>query len=153
MLLDVKSGDPDTYKKVTGRPLAPTLDFGRRLSAHGVKIWTRFVLVPGLTDDERNVDQVADYLASLDTVERVEVLPFHQMGREKWKAAERALRARRHPAALARARGAGARAVPLAGHPDVLTARESDAVVTVTMQGPGGLFTRAFAVPPAAGTP
>ncbi|MFV0286928.1 MAG: pyruvate formate-lyase-activating protein [Demequina sp.] len=85
VLLDVKSGDPDTYKKVTGRPLAPTLDFGRRLSAHGVKIWTRFVLVPGLTDDERNVDQVADYLASLDTVERVEVLPFHQMGREKWK--------------------------------------------------------------------
>ncbi len=86
VLLDVKSGDPATYKEVTGRALQPTLDFGRRLSAQGVKIWVRYVLVPGLTDDAHNVDLVADYLAELDTVERVEVLPFHQMGREKWHA-------------------------------------------------------------------
>nr|WP_084079187.1 pyruvate formate-lyase-activating protein [Demequina sp. NBRC 110057] len=86
VLLDVKSGDPATYKKVTGRALQPTLDFGRRLSAQGVGIWVRYVLVPGLTDDEHNVDMVADFLAELDTVQRVEVLPFHQMGREKWHA-------------------------------------------------------------------
>ncbi|WP_061964004.1 pyruvate formate-lyase-activating protein [Demequina aurantiaca] len=84
VLLDVKSGLPDVYRKATGRPLQPTLDFGRRLSAQGKKIWARFVLVPGLTDGEDNVEAVADYLASLDTVERVEVLPFHQMGKDKW---------------------------------------------------------------------
>ncbi|WP_312676320.1 pyruvate formate-lyase-activating protein [Microbacterium sp.] len=93
VLLDVKSGDPDTYMKVTGRELEPTLAFGRRLATRpdGPEIWVRFVLVPGLTDDERNVDLVAEYAASLNeirpgAVSRVEVLPFHQMGRDKWEA-------------------------------------------------------------------
>ena len=84
VLLDVKSGDPDTYRRVTGRDLQPTLDFGRRLAARGTEIWIRFVLVPGLTDDPANVDAVADYVATLATVSRVEVLPFHQMGQDKW---------------------------------------------------------------------
>jgi pyruvate formate lyase activating enzyme len=86
VLLDVKSGDPDTYRRVTGRALEPTLDFGRRLSAQGITIWLRYVLVPGLTDGVDNVNAVADYAKSLDTVERVEILPFHQMGRDKWTA-------------------------------------------------------------------
>lgn len=86
VLLDVKSGDPDTYKRVTGRELAPTLEFGRRLAARGTEIWVRFVLVPGLTDDPENVEKVAEYVATLSTVTRVEVLPFHQMGRDKWDA-------------------------------------------------------------------
>lgn len=86
VLLDVKSGDPETYRKVTGRPLQPTLDFGERLSAHGIPIWMRYVLVPDLTDDEASIEKVADYAQSLSTLERVEVLPFHQMGREKWRA-------------------------------------------------------------------
>ena len=86
VLLDVKSGDPDTYRRLTGRALAPTLDFSRRLAARGVATWVRFVLVPGLTDDVENVELVAEHVASLATVTRVEVLPFHQMGRDKWDA-------------------------------------------------------------------
>ncbi|WP_448060168.1 pyruvate formate-lyase-activating protein [Cellulomonas hominis] len=85
VLLDVKSGIPETYQKVTGRELQPTLDFGRRLAEHGTEIWIRFVLVPGLTDAVENVEAVADYVATLSTVSRVEVLPFHQMGQDKWK--------------------------------------------------------------------
>lgn len=85
VLLDVKSGDPDTYRKVTGRELEPTLAFGRRLADRGVQIWVRFVLVPGHTDDVANVAAAADYVATLSTVSRVEVLPFHQMGRDKWE--------------------------------------------------------------------
>ena len=85
VLLDVKSGDADTYRRLTGRDLQPTLDFGRRLAASGTEIWIRFVLVPGLTDDVANVEAVADYVATLSTVSRVEVLPFHQMGRDKWE--------------------------------------------------------------------
>lgn len=85
VLLDVKSGIPETYKIVTTRELEPTLIFGRRLAARGNRTWIRFVLVPGLTDAVDNVDAVADYAASLGPiVERVEVLPFHQMGRDKW---------------------------------------------------------------------
>ena len=86
VLLDVKSGLPDLYREVTGRALEPTLDFGRRLSAQGIPMWIRFVLVPGVTDDEDNVDAVARYAATLSGVERVEILPFHQMGRDKWRA-------------------------------------------------------------------
>ncbi|HLS04047.1 MAG TPA: pyruvate formate-lyase-activating protein [Actinomycetales bacterium] len=85
VLLDVKSGDPDTYKNITGVKLEPTLAFGRRLAAAQKRIWLRFVLVPGLSDDFDNVEAVAEYAASLGSVERVEVLPFHQMGREKWQ--------------------------------------------------------------------
>ncbi len=84
VLLDVKSGDEDTYRRVTGRDLAPTLEFGRRLADLGIETWIRFVLVPGLTDDPANVAAVADYAAELSCVTRVEILPFHQMGRDKW---------------------------------------------------------------------
>lgn len=96
VLLDVKSGDPETYRKVTGRDLEPTLAFGWRLAemADGPEIWLRYVLVPGLTDDEANVEAVAQYAASLNEIRpgaltRVEVLPFHQMGRDKWRAVGR----------------------------------------------------------------
>ncbi len=85
VLLDVKSGLPDTYREVTGRELQPTLDFGDRLAARSVPVWVRFVLVPGLTDAVENVDAVADIVAGWPNVERVEVLPFHQMGTSKWE--------------------------------------------------------------------
>ncbi|GAB96533.1 pyruvate formate lyase activating enzyme [Kineosphaera limosa] len=85
VLLDVKSGDEETYRRVTSRELAPTIAFGDRLSALGTKIWVRFVLVPGWTDAPENIERVADIAARWsNVVERVEVLPFHQMGREKW---------------------------------------------------------------------
>ena len=85
---------------MTGRELQPTLDFGRRLARAGLPggvdpedppvIWLRFLVVPGYTDAEENVQKIADYAAELNeiragTVERVEILPFHQMGRDKWK--------------------------------------------------------------------
>lgn len=84
-LLDIKSGDPQTYEKVTGQPLEPTLVYARRLSDLGRPLWVRFVLVPGLTDDPANVDKVADICASIKSLKRVEVLRFHQMGLEKYR--------------------------------------------------------------------
>ena len=85
VLLDVKSGDEETYERVTSRQLQPTIDFGDRLSALGIKIWIRFVLVPGWTDAPDNIERVADIATRWrNVVERVEVLPFHQMGRDKW---------------------------------------------------------------------
>ncbi|KFF61009.1 pyruvate formate lyase-activating protein [Cryobacterium sp. MLB-32] len=84
VLLDVKSGLPDTYREVTGRELAPTIAFGGRLAERGTAVWVRFVLVPGLTDARDNVEAVADIVQRWPNVERVEVLPFHQMGEDKW---------------------------------------------------------------------
>ena len=86
VLLDVKSGNEETYNKVTGRTLAPTIEFGDRLAANCTEIWGRFVLVPGLTDAYENVEQVADIMARWSSLSRVEVLPFHQMGADKWEA-------------------------------------------------------------------
>ncbi|MGI5455554.1 pyruvate formate-lyase-activating protein [Streptomyces sp. CA-249302] len=86
VLLDIKSWDPATYRKVTGRPLQPTLDFARRLADLDKEVHVRFVLVPGLTDDPANIEGVAAFAASLGNVSRVDVLPFHRLGEAKWQA-------------------------------------------------------------------
>lgn len=84
-LLDVKSYDPDIHRRVTGSEVEPVLQFARRIASKRKPIWVRFVLVPGYTDDYTNIDGVASFAASLGNVVRVDILPFHQMGRFKWK--------------------------------------------------------------------
>ncbi|HUL89088.1 MAG TPA: pyruvate formate-lyase-activating protein [Pseudolabrys sp.] len=86
VLLDIKSSNPDTYRKVTGRDLAPTLRFAERLSKMNKPVWVRFTLVPGHTDDPANVEGIAKFVAPMKNVEWVEVQPFHQLGAFKWKA-------------------------------------------------------------------
>src|SRR5437764_4875439 len=86
VLLDIKSSDPETYRKATGRDLAPTLRFAERLAAVGKPVWVRFTLVPGLTDGPANVEGIAKFVAPMKNVEWVEVQPFHQLGAFKWKA-------------------------------------------------------------------
>jgi pyruvate formate lyase activating enzyme len=86
VLLDIKSGDPATYRTATERDLAPTLRFAERLASIGKPVWVRFTLVPGLTDDPANVEKIARFVAPLKNVEWVEVQPFHQLGAFKWKA-------------------------------------------------------------------
>jgi len=85
VLLDIKSWDAERHRQVTGMEVGPVLDFARRLAARRRPVWLRFVLVPGLTDDAENIAQIAKFTASLGNVERVDVLPFHQMGQFKWK--------------------------------------------------------------------
>ena len=85
VLLDIKSWDPDRHLHLTGKDVGPTLDFARRLAQRRKTIWLRYVLVPGLTDDENDIDKIAAFSAGLGNVERVDVLPFHQMGRYKWE--------------------------------------------------------------------
>ncbi|MDR3423696.1 MAG: pyruvate formate-lyase-activating protein [Alphaproteobacteria bacterium] len=86
VLLDIKHSDPEKYLKLTGQALQPTLDFAQRLARLQKKIGLRYVLVPGLTDDDDDILRLADFLAGLGPVlERVDVLPFHQLGAFKWK--------------------------------------------------------------------
>ncbi|HYV82224.1 MAG TPA: pyruvate formate-lyase-activating protein [Pyrinomonadaceae bacterium] len=85
VLLDIKSWDPARHQHLVGKDNGPTLDFARRLARRGKKMWLRYVLVPGLTDDENDINQLAAFAAELGNVERVDVLPFHQMGRYKWE--------------------------------------------------------------------
>jgi pyruvate formate lyase activating enzyme len=84
VLLGLKSWG-ERHKDVTGKDMAPTLAFGKRLAARKRPVWVRFVLVPGLTDNEGDVNSIATFAAGLGNVQRVEVLPFHQMGKFKWE--------------------------------------------------------------------
>ncbi|HEX5818529.1 MAG TPA: pyruvate formate-lyase-activating protein [Gemmatimonadales bacterium] len=85
VMLGLKTWDPDRHRRLTGMDPAHTLAFAERLAARRRPIWVRFVLVPGLTDDMDDIARIAGFAAKLGNVERVEVLPFHQMGRFKWE--------------------------------------------------------------------
>jgi pyruvate formate lyase activating enzyme len=85
IMLDIKTWDPKRHLELTGNENGPTLDFAQRLAERNRPMWVRFVLVPGLTDDPDDIANIATFAAALGNVERVEVLPFHQMGRYKWK--------------------------------------------------------------------
>jgi pyruvate formate lyase activating enzyme len=85
VLLDLKCWNPERHRKLTGMENGPVLDFARRLAVSKTPIWLRYVLVPGLTDDAEDIAQIARFSADLGNVKRVDVLPFHQMGRFKWK--------------------------------------------------------------------
>ena len=85
VLLDLKGWDPERHRRLTGMDVAPTLKFARRLAARRRPVWARYVLVPGLTDDLQDIARTAGFAAELGNVERVDVLPFHQMGKYKWQ--------------------------------------------------------------------
>ncbi|MEK6782438.1 MAG: pyruvate formate-lyase-activating protein [Bacteroidota bacterium] len=85
VMLGIKTWDPERHKKLTGAAIRPVLEFARRLAAANRPVWVRFVLVPGLTDNMGDISHIAKFCADLGNVERVDVLPFHQMGRYKWR--------------------------------------------------------------------
>lgn len=85
VLLDIKHIDDDKCKELVGVSNKLELDFARYLSDNNIPIWIRQVLVPGYTDDENDLLKLRDFLNTLKTVEKVEILPYHNMGEFKWK--------------------------------------------------------------------
>jgi len=88
VLLDIKTWDSMRHRQLTGMDGDRTQAFARRLAANRRPIWVRFVLVPGLTDDPDDIKAIASFAATLGNVQRVDVLPFHQLGRYKWQELE-----------------------------------------------------------------
>jgi pyruvate formate lyase activating enzyme len=86
VLLDIKSFDVPTYRRLTGGELSPTLNFATRLDRLAIPMWIRYVLVPGWTDDPEAVDGLARFVSGLGSVDRVDVLPFHKLGVPKYEA-------------------------------------------------------------------
>jgi pyruvate formate lyase activating enzyme len=84
VMLGLKAIEPDLHRRLTSRDNKPVHEFARRLAARKHPVWIRFVVVPGWTDNMEEVDRMAQFAAELGNVERVDVLPFHQMGRFKW---------------------------------------------------------------------
>lgn len=86
VLLDIKSYNPKIYKKLTKVELNPTIQFSKYLAENNKDMWVRYVLVPGITDNQIDIDNLAQFILSLGTaVKRVEVLPYHNLGEFKWK--------------------------------------------------------------------
>lgn len=86
VLLDLKHGTDEGYRRLVGAPLAPVLRFAEELRRRGLPTWIRHVLVPGYTDDVEDVKALAGHLLPLDNVERIDLLPYHELGRHKWEA-------------------------------------------------------------------
>ena len=85
VMLGLKAITPEVHERLTSTDNQTVHQFARRLADKRHPVWIRFVVVPGFTDDLDEVGKVADFAAAMGNVERVEVLPFHQLGRFKWE--------------------------------------------------------------------
>ena len=84
LMLDIKSINPAVYKKLTGVKIDKTLDMLDISRDMNVPTWIRYVLVPGLTDDARDLANLAEYLRPYSNIKKIDLLPFHKVGEYKW---------------------------------------------------------------------
>ncbi len=85
VLLDIKHINDEKSKELVGFSNKLELEFAKYLSNNNIPIWIRQVLIPGYTDDEQDLLKLKDFIASLKTVQKIEFLPYHDMGKFKWK--------------------------------------------------------------------
>lgn len=85
VLLDIKHIDDEKCKALTGVSNKKELEFARYLSDNNISMWIRQVLVPGITDDEEDLKKLKQFIDTLKTVDRVEILPYHSAGKYKWE--------------------------------------------------------------------
>ncbi len=85
VLLDIKHINPDKCKDLVGFSNEKELNFARYLSDNNIPIWIRQVLVPGYTDDEKDLYSLKEFISSLKTVQKVEMMPYHTLGKYKWE--------------------------------------------------------------------
>lgn len=85
VMLGLKAIDPERHRQLTGMDTEPVHRFARRLATRNHPVWIRYVVVPGWTDNMDEVNRMVTFASDLGNVERVDVLPFHQMGRFKWE--------------------------------------------------------------------
>ena len=85
VLLDIKHIDDEKCKKLVGTSNKKELEFAKYLSENNIKMWIRQVIVPGYTDDEKDLIRLKEFIKTLKTVEKVQLLPYHDMGKFKWE--------------------------------------------------------------------
>lgn len=84
VLFDIKHTDSDEYRKLTGRNIDDSLEFIKALNKSNTKVWIRQVIVPGLMDNNEYMDSLVDVLSNIKHVERVDFLPYHKLGSDKY---------------------------------------------------------------------
>lgn len=85
VLLDLKASDPQLHKQLTGRDNTLILRFAKKLAQMNIPVWIRHVLLPGLTDSESELLALRRTIGELGNVQKVELLPYHTMGKYKWE--------------------------------------------------------------------
>lgn len=85
VLLDIKSIDTIKCEDLTGKGNEDALTLLDYLEQTGKDVWIRHVVVPGITENEEDIERMAQYLSGFSVIKRVEILPFHKMGEYKWK--------------------------------------------------------------------
>ena len=85
VLLDIKHINSDKCKELVGFSNEKELAFAKYLSDNNIPIWIRQVLIPGITDNKDDLIKLKEFIASLKTVEKVELNPYHELGKFKWK--------------------------------------------------------------------
>ncbi len=85
VLLDIKHIDSKKCEELVGFPNKLELEFAKYLSDNDIPMWIRQVLIPGLTDDNKDLIKLKKFLGTLKTVEKIELLPYHSLGKHKWK--------------------------------------------------------------------
>ena len=85
VLLDIKHIDNEKCKELVGVGNSLELNFAKYLSENNIPVWIRQVLVPGYTDDEQDLLKLKSFLSTLSNVKKIEILPYHDMGKFKWK--------------------------------------------------------------------
>ena len=83
--MDVKHIDPVEHRKLTGQPNDNIIEMFRYLSDIDKAIWIRYVLIPGITDNDEYLKKTGKFISSLQNVKKIEVLPYHSMGEFKWE--------------------------------------------------------------------
>ncbi|WP_413110627.1 pyruvate formate lyase 1-activating protein [Thaumasiovibrio sp. DFM-14] len=86
VMLDIKQLDDNIHQNLVGVPNKRVLQFAEYLHKRGQKTWIRYVVVPGFTDDEASAHQLGKFIQDMDNIEKVELLPYHQLGAHKWEA-------------------------------------------------------------------
>lgn len=84
-LLDIKHINDKKCKNLVGFSNKKELAFAKYLSANNKSMWIRHVLIPGITDDKKDLLELKKFINSLNTVEKVELLPYHSIGKYKWE--------------------------------------------------------------------
>lgn len=85
VILDIKAIDPDKYKEITGRSINQFNYFKERLKEHKNRLWLRQVIMPGINDDMKYINELKEYVKEFDNVETVDLLPYHTMGIPKYE--------------------------------------------------------------------
>lgn len=85
VMLDIKHIDDEEHKKLTGQSNKNILKFAKFVNDSNTKLWIRHVTVPGITYDKEELTQLGEFLAQLDKMEALDVLPYHTMGITKYE--------------------------------------------------------------------